>query len=82
MITPKKLEDKLISIMDDEDIISVDDLALSELTLYELIHLITFKNDFEKIEIINLDLEDFRFFSDEKYSHVLCPYFDLQKKVA
>lgn len=82
MINPMIIESKVIQIMDGAESVSVDDLSVSELSLFELINLITFQNDFEKIEITNLNLDDHRFFNDATYVNVPCPYFEVKRKVA
>lgn len=74
-----ELEKKVLCILKRKSKISVEKLS-GKLSLFELLNLIVFKDEFTKIEIFNVDLSQKILFDDDKYKDVFVPYFDIKKK--
>ena len=76
-----EIEKKVLKILDKLkfDNIEISD-SFDDLTARDIIDLIVFMNDFEKIELKEIDYHKKLTLHDEKYGEVLVPYFVIYRK--
>ena len=76
-----EIEKKVLKILDK---LKLDNIEISDsfddLTARDIIDLIVFMNDFEKIELKEIDYHKKLTLYDEKYGEVLVPYFEIYRK--
>lgn len=76
-----EIEKKVLKILDK---LKLDNIEISDsfddLTARDIIDLIVFMNDFEKIELKEIDYHKKLTLHDEKYGEVLVPYFEIYRK--
>lgn len=78
-ITPMDLEKKILSIFKKKKKITSESLE-GKIDLYELLHLITLKEEFIRIVITNVDLKQEIIFNDQSFKNVKIPYFEIERK--